>query len=150
MPMGNPSISLRFTIFLSLSYAAPSSSPLFSFKPASASAAPSPSIPKATPFDLLSLLGPSSQSSLVNPLVANELKSCFKFLVPFTLTSTPRFKFHSGRRSLLKSQRNEENELIWWPPEPVLDLARLAVDSGGDPGSIHRTLDPTVLPVSQI
>ncbi|XVF57518.1 hypothetical protein PTKIN_Ptkin06aG0211800 [Pterospermum kingtungense] len=152
--MGNPSLSLRFTIFVSLSFAASSSSPFIT---------PSASIPKATPSDLLSLLGPSSQSSSVNPSVANELKSCFKFLVPFTLTNKQQYpdlfhghswahhlSLHCGRRSLLKSQRDKENQLIWWPPEPVLDLARLAVDSGGDPGSIHRTLDPTVLPVPDV
>jgi hypothetical protein len=38
--------------------------------------------------------------------------------------------------------------MIWWPPESVLELARLAVDSGGDPAAIHRLLDPTVIPVS--
>ncbi|XWS42378.1 hypothetical protein CRYUN_Cryun16bG0009500 [Craigia yunnanensis] len=149
--MGNPSLSLRFTVFLSLSFAASSSSPFFFFKPTSPPT--SPSNLKATPYDLLSLLGPPSQSSSVNPSVANELKSCFKFLVPFTLTNTqqsPDFNFLSCRRSLLKSRRDEENELIWWPPEPVLELARLAVDSGGDPGSIHRSLDPTVLPVPDV
>ncbi|XVE89644.1 hypothetical protein DITRI_Ditri20bG0012300 [Diplodiscus trichospermus] len=152
MPMGPSSLSLRFTIFLSLSFAASSSSPFF-FKLPSPSPSPSPSIPGATPSDLLSLLGPPSQSSSVNPSVAGELKSCFKFLVPFTPIYTrrsPDFKFLSSRRSLLKSQRDEENELIWWPPEPVLELARLAVDSGGDPGSIHRALDPTVLPVPDV
>jgi hypothetical protein len=48
----------------------------------------------------------------------------------------------------VERSKSEENELIWWPPEPVLELARLALDSGGDPASIHRALDPTVLPVS--
>jgi hypothetical protein len=38
--------------------------------------------------------------------------------------------------------------MVMWPPAPVMDLARLAVDSGGDPGAIHRALDPTMLPVS--
>ncbi|OMP03288.1 hypothetical protein COLO4_10518 [Corchorus olitorius] len=147
--MGNPSLSLRFTIFLSLSFAASSSSssPFFFFK-----SSPS-SIPKATPSDLLSLLGPPSQSSSVNPSVADELKSCFKFLVPFTPVSNQKYpdsKFLSYRRSLLKRQKDKENELIWWPPEPVLELARLAVDSGGDPDSIHRALDPTVLPVPDV
>lgn len=31
-----------------------------------------------------------------------------------------------------------------------MELARLAVDSGGDPGSIQRALDPTVIPVPDI
>ncbi|XVF06031.1 hypothetical protein REPUB_Repub06bG0013200 [Reevesia pubescens] len=145
MPMGNPSLSFCFTIFLSLSFSASSTF----FKPPS----PSPSIPKATPSDLLSLLGPPSQSSSVNPSVADELKSCFKFLVPFIPIKSqqpPDFESHSYRRSLLKTHKDEENELIWMPPEPVLELARLAVDSGGDPGSIHRALDPTVLPVPDV
>lgn len=43
--------------------------------------------------------------------------------------------------------RREEDELIWWPPQSVLDLARLAVDSGGDPAAIHRALDPTMITV---
>ena len=46
------------------------------------------------------------------------------------------------------SKRENENQLIWWPPESVLELARLAVDSGGDPDSIHRALDPSIIPVS--
>lgn len=50
-----------------------------------------------------------------------------------------------GRR---RSTEREENEMVWWPPEPVMELARLAVDSGGDPEAIHRALDPTVLLVS--
>ncbi|GJN10716.1 hypothetical protein PR202_ga28833 [Eleusine coracana subsp. coracana] len=31
-----------------------------------------------------------------------------------------------------------------------MDLARLAVDSGGDPGAIHRALDPTMLSVPDV
>jgi hypothetical protein len=38
--------------------------------------------------------------------------------------------------------------MVIWPPAPVMELARLAVDSGGDPGAIQRLLDPTMLPVS--
>ncbi|KAH1032073.1 hypothetical protein J1N35_044247 [Gossypium stocksii] len=146
--MGCPFLSLRFSLFLSLSFAT-SSSPFSFFKLQS----PSSSIPKATPSDLLSLLGTPSHSSSVNPSVADELKSCFKFLVPFNpinTRSSSDFKSPSSRRSLLKSPRDEQNELIWWPPEPVLELARLAFDSGGDPDSIHRTLDPTVMPVPDV
>lgn len=40
--------------------------------------------------------------------------------------------------------------MVMWPPAPILDLARLAVDSGGDPGAIHRALDPTMLPVPDV
>ncbi|CAN0927906.1 hypothetical protein LINGRAHAP2_LOCUS36162, partial [Linum grandiflorum] len=103
-----------------------------------------PSIPKATPSDLLSFLGSPSQSSRVNPLVSQELKSCLKFLVPFSTLPID----SSGRRSLrserLNRRREEENQLVWRPPQPVLELARLAVDSSGDTDSIHRALDPTV------
>ncbi|XP_010431184.1 PREDICTED: U-box domain-containing protein 30-like [Camelina sativa] len=43
------------------------------------------------------------------------------------------------------SKVEDENSLIWWPPEPILELARLVVDSGGDPGSIQRVLDPKMI-----
>ncbi|XP_015875026.3 uncharacterized protein LOC107411874 [Ziziphus jujuba] len=153
--MGNPSFSLRFTIFVSLSFslsAASSSSKPFSFS------SPSTSIttPKATPSDLLSVLGPKHRSSTVNPLVARQLNSCFKFLVPFTPTlikPVPQRPY--GRRSLGfnghgRRSRREEDELIWWPPQPVLELARLAFDSGGDPAAIHAALDPTIIPVPDV
>lgn len=142
--MGKPSISLKLTIFLSLSL---SVTPFALFpnynKP--------PPIPKATPSDLLNLLGSKSQASSVNPGVAKELKSCFKFLVPFH--PTPSNAKLSGRRSLRSTgfddrSWREEDELVWWPPQSVLELARLGVDSGGDPGAIHRTLDPAIIPVS--
>ncbi|XP_021898976.1 uncharacterized protein LOC110815472 isoform X2 [Carica papaya] len=152
--MGNPPFSIRLTIFLSLSFslAASSSSTLFFFKPPSSSLSLPPlnsqaPVPKATALDLLSVLGPASQSSAVNPLVAQELKSCFKFLVPFS-PDKPKTGF-SGRRSLWVVDgkgRKEGNELVWWPPEPVLELARLAVDSGGNPDAIHQILDPSVIP----
>lgn len=87
----------------------------------------------------------------MNPGVAKELKSCFKFLVPFH--PTPSNAKLSGRRSLRSTgfddrSRREGDELVWWPPQSVLELARLGVDSGGDPGAIHRTLDPAIIPVS--
>lgn len=53
------------------------------------------------------------------------------------------------RKKLLSKSENE-NQLIWWPPESVLELARLAVDSGGDPDAIHRALDPSIIPVRYI
>ncbi|EXC05637.1 hypothetical protein L484_010820 [Morus notabilis] len=154
--MAKSSLSLQFTILFSLSLSA-AYSISSSLKSLSLSA-PS-GAPKATPSDLLSLLGPKRRSSAVNPLVAQELKSCFKFLVPFTpnRNETVRGSWFSHRRSL-RPDRNggrtrreeEENELVWWPPRPVLELARLAVDSGGDPGAIHRALDPTIIPVPDV
>ncbi|KAJ6762678.1 hypothetical protein OIU79_023423 [Salix purpurea] len=158
--MGNRSFcSIRFAIFLSISLSASSSSPtILPFN------SPSPSsIPKATPSDLLSLLGPPTQSSKINPLISKQLSSCLKFLVPFTPSKPKTPKYNSEcyikQRSLrlrsnsvisVERSKSEENELIWWPPEPVLELARLALDSGGDPASIHRALDPTVLPVPDV
>lgn len=144
--MRHPTVSLGLALFLSFSVTSSSSSfpaiPLCSKR----DAPPSPSIPKATPSDLLSLLGSKPQSQAVNPVVARELNSCLKFLVPFSPTEPRHRKL--GRTQLNGPTRRKENELIWWPPEPVLELARLAVDSGGDPAAIQRVLDPTIIPVS--
>lgn len=149
--MNNPSLSFRFALFLSFSLTASSSSPLFFSKRSYPS---SPSTPRATPSDLLAVLGSKPQSSAVNPIVAQELNSCFKFLVPFSTNGVKLEHTQRSPRRLLgltkstsRTQR-EEDELIWWPPEPVLELARIAVDSGGDPAAIHRLLDPTIIPVS--
>ncbi|KDP23477.1 hypothetical protein JCGZ_23310 [Jatropha curcas] len=158
--MGNTSLPLRFAVFLSFSLTASSSSQFFS-KPqsqsTSSSSSPPNPIPKATPSDLLSVLGPTTQSSKINPLVSRQLRSCFKFLVPFTpLHPKPHSLRPYVQRRLTSERiiqfrsRREENELIWWPPEPVLELARLAFDSGGDVDAIHRALDPTVLPVPDV
>lgn len=150
--MGNPSFSLRFAVFLSFSVAASSSSQFF-FQKLGSPFSSTPPIPKATPSDLLSVLGPTKQSSKINPLVSRELKSCFKFLVPFSPSNTKpqnQHSYYNRKLAYIIQFRNqgEENELIWWPPEPVLELARLALDSGGDPDVIHRALDPSILPVS--
>lgn len=144
---------LKFAFFFSLSLAASytvTSTPAFySFRKLNLRSSASPPAPKASAADLLALLGPPQQASAVNSQEARQLRSCFKFLVPFLPSSqTPnrrslRSKLRNERRS-----RSEENELIWLPPAPVLELARLAVDSGGDTASIQRTLDPTIIPVS--
>lgn len=49
-----------------------------------------------------------------------------------------------------KGQREKEDGLVWWPPQPVLELARLAVDSGGDPAAIQRALDPSMITVPDV
>ncbi|KAL3629919.1 hypothetical protein CASFOL_026231 [Castilleja foliolosa] len=95
---------------------------------------------KAKASDLLSLLGPPQQAESVNSQVARDLWSCFKFLVPYNQTPTIR-----RRRS-----QNQIDELVLWPPVPVLELARLALDSGADPGAIHRALDPIPFPVPDV
>ncbi|CAI0551163.1 unnamed protein product [Linum tenue] len=153
--MGNPSsFSFSFVVLLSVSLTASSPSAKFFLKSPSPSR---PSIPKATPCDLLSVLGSANQSSTVNPLVSRELTSCLKFLVPFAPaalecpeSSLARRRLRSERLNLRRRNRGEENQLLWWPPEPVLELARLAVDSGGDPDAINRALDPTVLRVPDV
>ncbi|KAG2278556.1 hypothetical protein Bca52824_061111 [Brassica carinata] len=146
--MVNSYAPLRFTIFISFSLAAATSFKL------SASHSPS-SLPKATAGDLLTVLGPPSSAAYnVNPAVSRELRSCLRFLVPFQPRKpipepercSLRTGLCSGRRRRFEEEE-DENSLVWWPPESILDLARLAVDSGGDPGSIHRALDPTMIPV---
>nr|XP_025603692.1 uncharacterized protein LOC112695540 isoform X2 [Arachis hypogaea] len=134
--MNNPSLALRFTLFVSFSLTASSfpQLPFFS-KPAST--------PKAKPSDLLSLLSSKSQSLTVDPLVARDLNSCLKFLVPFS--PEPRHRKLASATLIGSNRREKDDRLIWWPPQPVLDLARLAVDSGGDPSAIHRLLDPSVI-----
>ncbi|KAK4378911.1 hypothetical protein RND71_000773 [Anisodus tanguticus] len=156
--MRQPFFSFKFGFFFSLSLAAsytatftPTSYSYRKLKLRSSASPPvSAAVPKASPADLLALLGPPQQASAVNSQEARQLRSCFKFLVPFSPSSE-----NSNRRSLsskLSNRRSisEENELIWWPPAPVMELARLAVDSGGDTASIQRTLDPTVIPVPDI
>ncbi|KAK8468696.1 hypothetical protein PHAVU_006G089700 [Phaseolus vulgaris] len=139
-------ITFRLALFLSFSLTSSSSLPplpVFSKRYAPSSSSTS----QATPSDLLSLLGSKHNSSAVNPVVARELKSCFKFLVPFSPVEPTHRKLGFGRSKLAGSSWRKQNELIWWPPEAVLELARLAVDSGGDPDAIHRLLDPTIIPV---
>ncbi|XP_027350521.1 uncharacterized protein LOC113861722 isoform X2 [Abrus precatorius] len=147
MSMRCTSASIRFALFLSFSLTASSSLPPLPFF--SKRDAPSIPEPKATPSDLLSLLGSKSNSSAVNPVAARQLKSCFRFLVPFTPLDPPRHR-KLGPTEPTGPTQSHENELIWWPPGPVLELARLAVDSGGDPAAIHRALDPTVIPVPDV
>lgn len=177
--MGNPSplssLPLKFAFILSFSLTASSSS-YFSTSPKSHHHSISirkvnskkPSATTASAQDILSLLGTPQQAASVDPQVAAELRSCFKFIVPFNhTTSTPpdsRFNLvnqlsqsqtDSGvrfPRRTLSSKRHRDaeslqNELVWSPPAPVLDIARLAFDSGCDPESIHRALDPTMINV---
>ncbi|KAI7745161.1 hypothetical protein M8C21_001583 [Ambrosia artemisiifolia] len=157
--MVNPllsSLPFKFAFILSFSLTASSSS----------STKPFPKKPSATAGDILSLLGTPHQASSVDPHLASQLKSCFKFLVPFTPPSTeltPRslsdldIKF--PRRMLIPSKHRlcdsdsvtrRQNELVWSPPPSVLDIARLAFDSGADPSSIQRALDPAIIYVPDV
>ncbi|GMG99738.1 hypothetical protein Nepgr_001578 [Nepenthes gracilis] len=165
------SLSFRLAIALSVTFTAASSSYLifsssssfpFSLKSSflSPPPPPPPHLPRATHSDLLSLLGPEDQARVIDPKEAQQLRSCFKFLVPFNGSSLDsksdeysiKRRFMVGKRQWKYGwqREEEENEMIWWPPAPVLDLARLAVDSGGDPDAIHRALDPTVIQVPDV
>ncbi|XP_024962285.1 uncharacterized protein LOC112502567 isoform X1 [Cynara cardunculus var. scolymus] len=185
--MGNPSSSslpLKLAFILSFSLTASSSSSssssssyysptppkshyhylsLRKFNSKKASTAP----PTASAGDILSLLGTPQQASSVNPKVAAELRSCFKFLVPFNSTTSSPSKLGNRpsksstdseirfpRRSLNSECRSDswsdKDELVWSPPAPVLEIARLAFDSGGDPGCIQRTLDPTMIDIPDV
>ncbi|KAF8394577.1 hypothetical protein HHK36_020790 [Tetracentron sinense] len=165
--MGNPSLCFKFTVVLSLSLAVSSSFhlPTFSSSPFSIKATSSP--PKASASDLLLLLGSREQAAIINTQEADELRSCLKFLVPFSpnQANTNLERYSIGHREILFEygnnrrrpgenfcgrRRRNEDELIWWPPEPVMELARLAVDSGGDPAAIQRALDPTMIPVPDV
>ncbi|XP_010269526.1 PREDICTED: uncharacterized protein LOC104606154 isoform X1 [Nelumbo nucifera] len=169
--MGKYSLCFKFTLVLSLSLAVSSTSSLpflrrtHSSSPFSIKVSSSP--PKASASDLLSLLGSREQASAINPEVARELRSCLKFLVPFSpiLAENKFERFSSGttylhtgvkddQRKLSKTisclDRTDEDGLIWWPPTSMMELARIAVDSGGDPAAIHRALDPTMLPVPDV
>ncbi|KAK3029987.1 hypothetical protein RJ639_038086 [Escallonia herrerae] len=156
--MGFPSLSIRLAFVISFSVAASytTTSSSFPLKPLSFSTTnppqpkPKPK-PRASASDLLALLGPPQQASTINAKEARQLRSCFKFLVPFS--SCPPGP-HSETRRALSSRPNceqdEVDELVWWPPAAVAELARLAVDSGGDPGAIQRALDPTMIIVSSL
>ncbi|KAL7259551.1 hypothetical protein ACSBR1_005441 [Camellia fascicularis] len=160
--MSSPSLSIRFAFVVSLSFAASytssssSSSSSSSFPPFSnflklnPSPPYNPSTPKATPSDLLSLLGTPSQASSIDPNLAKELRSCLKFLVPFSPIPRSRPLLRGLTDSIRRRKWNEENDLVWWPPAPVMELARLAVDSGGDPDAIYRALDPRIIPVPDV
>ncbi|XP_047976466.1 uncharacterized protein LOC125218759 [Salvia hispanica] len=130
------SFPIKFALFFSLSLGAAAAVPLSlprNLTPKS----------KATTSDLLSLLGSPHQAASVNSVVARQLRSCFKFLAPFNQTLPT-------RRALTSQLNTPVDYLIRSPPPPVLELARLAVDSGGDPGAIHRALDPTIITVPDV
>lgn len=148
------SLPFRFALFFSLSLAgATATATATSATPRklALSSSHSPSLPKATTSDLLSLLGPPDQAASVNSVIARDLFSCFKFLAPFNHSLTSRRSLASQLRTPLPRTKEEiDDELIISPPPSVLELARLALDSGADPGAIHRALDPTIIRVTPL
>lgn len=153
-----PFLSIKFAVVLSFSLAATASSASLFFPKPKPQKHSTGSVPKATTKDLLALLGSPQQAASVNAEEAQKLKSCFKFLVPFSpATSDPFRRSLNSRKSLCSDHsgggerdREHSNELIWWPPAPVMELARLAVDSGADPDAIHRAFDPTPILVPDV
>lgn len=105
------------------------------------SAGAHPSRQQKLASDLLSLLGSKHDAAKISKKEAHEIRSCLRFLVPPPPPPT--------RRDLLAGGGGV-GELVWWPPAPVMELARIAVDSGGDPAAIHRALDPTMLPIPDV
>nr|XP_043621156.1 uncharacterized protein LOC122592896 [Erigeron canadensis] len=160
--MGNPilsSLPLKLAFILSFSLTSSSSFPFsqnnnnFQNNNNSTRKSNSKKPISATAGDILSLLGTPQQASSVNPQVAAELKSCFKFLVPCTPIVNSAATDFGPRRMLRNSERrrrDSENELVWSPPVPVLEIARLAFEAGGDGRFLDFTLDPTIINVPDV
>jgi hypothetical protein len=147
-------LKLAFTISLAVSFSvsccATPSSP--SSHTSAGSRYPAPS-PQAVAADLLSVLAGPRAAAQVPAAEATRLRACLRFLSPVNPAVSKVSSWSGGgsRKFLLEGRdagAAEADEMVMWPPAPVMDLARLAVDSGGDPGAIHRALDPTMLPVS--
>ncbi|KAL7599112.1 hypothetical protein Lser_V15G27150 [Lactuca serriola] len=159
-------LKIAFIISFSLiasssSYSPPTPNPRYHFISVPKVNSKKPSATTATAGDILALLGTPQHVASIDPQVVAELQSYFKFIVPFNpTTNTPpgycfnlinrlsqsltesRIRF--PRRTLNSKPRRDaesyQNELIWSPPTPVLEIARLAFDSGGDPGLIPRSV----------
>ncbi|WVZ67054.1 hypothetical protein U9M48_016193 [Paspalum notatum var. saurae] len=151
------SLKLALTISLAVSFSASccasSSSPHTSARSPTPARPPSP---QALAADLLSILAGPRAAARVPAAEASRLHACLRFLSPVNPTA-PKISFWSrgGHRKFLlegcdEGRAAEADQMVMWPPAPVLDLARLAVDSGGDPGAIHGALDPTMLPVPDV
>ncbi|KAK3128006.1 hypothetical protein QOZ80_7AG0581380 [Eleusine coracana subsp. coracana] len=118
------------------------------------SPSPPPPSPRAVAADLLAVLAGPRAAARVPAAEATRLRSCLRFLSPVG-PAAPKaarsWRGGSSRKVLLEGcDAADADEMVMWPPAPVMDLARLAVDSGGDPGAIHRALDPTMLSVPDV
>uniref|UniRef100_A0A804MTZ1 Uncharacterized protein n=1 Tax=Zea mays TaxID=4577 RepID=A0A804MTZ1_MAIZE len=143
------SLKLAFTVSLAVSFSVSCcASSSYSSRTSSRS-------PQAVAADLLSVLAGPRAAARVPAAEASRLRACLRFLAPANPTAQKVSSWSRGgpRKFLLDgcdAGAAEADEMVMWPPAPVLDLARLAVDSGGDPGAIHRALDPTMLPVPDV
>uniref|UniRef100_A0A0A9FWP5 Uncharacterized protein n=1 Tax=Arundo donax TaxID=35708 RepID=A0A0A9FWP5_ARUDO len=140
------SLKLAFTISLAISFSVSCCT-----SSSSHSSASSPS-PQAVAADLLSVLAGPSAAARVPAAESARLRSCLRFLSPVRPAAPRAPSWRGGSRKVLLEgcDAAEADEMVMWPPAPVMELARLAVDSGGDPGAIHRALDPTMLPVPDV
>ncbi|KAL6657170.1 hypothetical protein ACP70R_004950 [Stipagrostis hirtigluma subsp. patula] len=145
-----PPLSLKLAVVavsLAVSCCASSSSSLSAHAPAASQS------PRAVAADLLAVLAGPRAAARVPAAEAARLRACIRFLSPVPArlgdSTAAAASWRGGaRKALLEGcDAAEADEMVMWPPAPVMELARLAVDSGGDPGAIHRALDPTVLPV---
>ncbi|KAL3516034.1 hypothetical protein ACH5RR_022936 [Cinchona calisaya] len=116
--MGKPPfLSIKFAVFLSFPLAGTgvatttTTGPFFP-KPKPQKRSSTVSIPKASAKDLLALLGSSQQAFSVNSEEAQKLKSCFKFLVPFSppTRSCTGITADPFRRSLRSVKLGDEGE----------------------------------------
>ncbi|RLN34149.1 uncharacterized protein C2845_PM03G15910 [Panicum miliaceum] len=148
-----PALSLKLAVAVAIVVSCFATFP--SAAHASATARPSP---QALAADLLAVLGGPRTASSVPAAEATRLRSCIRFISPASRATSKVSSWQgrggaTSRKVLLGGRRAgaaEADGLVMWPPAPVMELARLAVDSGGDPGAIQRALDPTMLPVSDV
>ncbi|KAI5008829.1 hypothetical protein ZWY2020_009877 [Hordeum vulgare] len=146
----SPPLSLKLA-FAAVSFAAVSCSSSSPLPSSAASSSPRPS-PRAVAADLLAVLAGPRAAARVPAGEASRLNSCLRFLSPVNPAATSAaYPWRGSRKVLLEGcDAAEADAMVMWPPAPVLELARIAVDSGGDPGAIHRLLDPTMLPVPDV
>ncbi|KQK14697.1 hypothetical protein BRADI_1g18130v3 [Brachypodium distachyon] len=148
-PLLSLNLKLAFAVSLGLGVS-------FAVSSSSSSALPSPPpSPQAVAADLLAVLAGPRAASRVPAGEASRLRSCLRFLSPASASAVSRESppWRGFRKVLLEGCDDDAAEadgLVMWPPAPVMELARLAVDSGGNPGAIHHALDPTMLPVPDI
>ncbi|XP_020588791.1 uncharacterized protein LOC110030421 [Phalaenopsis equestris] len=155
-----PKLAFAIAFSFSLAFSSSSHTPLpilpkfptnLSLKSFSSRSSPSPHLSTSSQniaADLLSLFGSRKDASRIPQDEARQLRSCLRFLVPPASDSLKRRQTISEQ--LRRRELVEENNMVWWPPTPVMELARLAVDSGGDPATIQRALDPTKLLVPDV
>jgi len=114
--------------------------------------------------NLVALLGSEEEARSVDPDLAEELLSCLRFLVPRVVSrrgfesrdvkisygiEETRQGFESPKW-MAAVQDESVNNLIWWPPTSVMELARSAVEWGGDHSVIERALNSIHYPVPDI